>query len=172
MKKYKINLLKKNQEDVNKKLTFFLLHYLRYIVVVTATITLGVFFYRLLVDTEIADLKERIPEKAEIIKVTNPIVVKTDEINYKLKTIKKIVDEQSGFLKQVDYVFKNVPQRLVLDNFAYENKRISISGNSMDVYTIKQFAERLKKSKIFKNVAIDSVVKSNFGFTFAISILI
>ncbi|MDO8741626.1 MAG: hypothetical protein Q7J11_00595, partial [Candidatus Roizmanbacteria bacterium] len=56
--KYKINLLEKKETSLLDKLTFFGLNYLRYIIVITQLVVIGVFFYRFQIDQSIIDLKE------------------------------------------------------------------------------------------------------------------
>ncbi len=56
--KYKINLLLKKEEGILDKIYIFLVNYLRYIIVITQFVVIGVFFYRLQVDQRVIDLKE------------------------------------------------------------------------------------------------------------------
>ena len=70
--RYKINLLEKKDIGLLDKLTFFGLNYLRYIIVVTQLIVIGVFFYRFQIDQRIIDLKEAVEQKREIVKIVLP----------------------------------------------------------------------------------------------------
>lgn len=170
MKKYSINLLKKSDEDITKKIVYFALYYLRYIVVITATISLGVFFYGILVNTEIVELKEQVNQKEEIIKVTKPIVLKTEEVSEKIANVNSIIKEQEKKQGNINGVLESIPENIILDNFRMENGRLKVSGLSYDYNTVKIFSNRLKKTGLYKVVNIDSLNKDNLGFKFVISL--
>ena len=67
--RYKINLLEKKELNLLDKLTFFCLNYLRYIIVITQLVVIGVFFYRFQIDQRIIDLKEGVEQKKEIVQI-------------------------------------------------------------------------------------------------------
>ena len=72
--RYKINLLEKKDIGLLDKLTFFSLNYLRYIIVITQLVVIGVFFYRFQIDQKIIDLKEGVEQKKEIVKIVLPLL--------------------------------------------------------------------------------------------------
>ena len=65
--KYKINLLLPKEKNWLDKVIYFGLNYLRYILVITQTVIIMVFFYRFKIDQEIVDLKDAVKQKQEII---------------------------------------------------------------------------------------------------------
>ena len=64
--KYKINLITRRKEKVVDKVIYFVMNYLRYILVITQIIVIGVFFYRFKIDQEMVDLQEAVQQKKEI----------------------------------------------------------------------------------------------------------
>ncbi|PJB87766.1 hypothetical protein CO083_05355, partial [Candidatus Roizmanbacteria bacterium CG_4_9_14_0_8_um_filter_34_12] len=63
--KYKINLLLPKEKNWLDKVIYFGLNYLRYILVITQTVIIMVFFYRFKIDQEIVDLKDAVKQKQE-----------------------------------------------------------------------------------------------------------
>jgi len=67
--RHRINLLEKKEQSLLDRLTFFGLNYLRYIIVITQLVVIGVFFYRFQIDQRIIDLKEGVEQKKEIVNI-------------------------------------------------------------------------------------------------------
>ena len=179
MRKYKINLLKEKEVDMGKKITFFLYHYLRYVIIITATIVIGVFFYRYLIDQQVIDLKEQVNEKQEIINVTKPLVAKVEEISKKIGEINTRLVDQDNFSANIRYALSVIPEKIILTDFKFESKRILIGGISADYTTVRILQYKLSREVVYnsrnikyKKVTIDKIIKGTQGFEFAISILI
>jgi hypothetical protein len=179
MRKYKINLLKPKEIDVPKRVTYFLYHYLRYVIIVTAIIVICVFFYRYTIDQQVIDLKEKVYSMEAIVKVTKNQVDRVGEISKKIEEIKIRINDQKNFSNNINYVLSVIPQQITLTDFTFRNQRIVISGISKDYVIIKILDNRLSKEVRFneanikfKNVTIEKINKTPLGFEFAISILI
>jgi len=72
--RYNINLIEKKEVSLLDRLIFFCLNYLRYIIVITQLVVIGVFFYRFQIDQRIIDLKEGVDQKKEIVKIVLPLL--------------------------------------------------------------------------------------------------
>lgn len=172
MKKYQINLIPKKKRDLADTILFFFLHYLRYIIVLTQIVVIGVFFFRFQVDQEIIDLKESIDQKSEIVKVTKPLIAEAHEVDNKIREIKKIITTQEIFQKNVNYLFSIIPQEITLHEFEIKKDAIKINGIANNISIIQLFNEKLKKEGSYKSVTIAELKKTQTGFFFAISMLI
>lgn len=179
MRKYKINLLKQKEVDIPKRVVYFLYHYLRYVIIITAIIVICVFFYRYTIDQSVIDLKEKVYSMEAIVKATKNQVTKVEEISKKIGEIKIRIDDQKNFSNNINYVLSVIPQKITLIDFKFENKRIVLTGISSDYITIKVLHTKLVKEVRFndvnikfKNVTIEKITKTPFGFEFTISILI
>lgn len=170
MKKYHINLIQKKTQNLADKLIYFFLHYLRYIIVLTQIVVIGVFFFRFQIDQEIIDLKESIEQKQEILKVTRSLVDDAANLSRKVEKAKQILASQDKFLQDKRTIFSIIPQEIILNKFIMEDKRVQVSGLSNSIAMIKSFSDKLKANRQFKTITIESVTKSSQGFEFAINI--
>lgn len=167
MSKHVINLLPEKSKGFTEKVLYFALHYLRYIVVITQIVVISVFFFRFTIDQQIVDLKERVNQKQEIIKLTRPIVVEAAEVSEKMEFVKKQLVMQNTFLERLDSIFTVIPKEIVLFDFDVNEKNIAFKGRSSTVEAVRYLHAALQKKKVFKTVRIDTVVKSQDGFVFS-----
>src|SRR3989338_3791905 len=98
MSTYDINLFARKKKSFADKLLFFLLHYFRYIIVITQIVVIGVFFYRFRVDQKIIDLKESFRSKQQILALTVPLIDEAQATQDSAGKIQKLLDKQSKFL--------------------------------------------------------------------------
>lgn len=179
MKKIKINLLAQKEADFPKKFSYFLYHYLRYVIIITAIVVICVFFYRYTIDQKVIDLKEKVNSMEAIMKATNSQVSRFEAVSQKMKEIAIRINDQKSFSNNVEYVLSIIPQRIIIKEFIFDNRSITINGISSDYITIKVFHSKLQKEVRFKNAdikfkkaSIDKIAKTLLGFEFSISITI
>lgn len=174
MTKYQINLLprRKKPNILTDKLIFFALHYLRYIIIVTQIIVIGVFFYRFWIDQQVINLKESINQKQEIIRITLPMVKEAQALEEKITVIKKILDKQKQFTAHFDYIVSIVPESISIKTLNLASDTIKIEGESTNINSIRTIFERLKRDQKFTNVVLSNVTKAVNLFTFSIDITI
>lgn len=172
MKKYQINLLqqKKKPEVFTDKLIFFALHYLRYIIVMTQIVVIGVFFYRFTIDQQVIDLKESVNQKQEIIRITLPMVNEVKAIESKITVIKKLIAEQKNFSEHFTYITSIIPETIIINNLHISEQDITLEGKTADLNSIRLLYERLKKDQKFKTVSLGKVSKEEEIFTFSLNI--
>jgi hypothetical protein len=179
MKKIRINLLAQKEADFPKKFSYFLYHYLRYVIVITAIVVICVFFYRYTIDQKVIDLKEKVYSMEAIMKATQSQVTRFEAVAQKTKEIAVRIEDQKAFADNVNYVLSIVPQKIILKEFQFINRTIIMNGISSDYATIKVFHSRLQKEVKFndvnikfKSASIDKIAKTVLGFEFTISIKI
>lgn len=165
-----INLLNKKEKNFSEKLIFFSLHYLRYVIVLTQTFVIGVFFYRFLIDQQIIDLKEGVEQQEQVVKITIPMVEEAQKINSKTLEVKKLLKAQDNFSQTLNYIFAIIPTKVTIDDFSLDSKKLEFNGKTDDPLSIKAFYERLKKDKKFKNININSITKKEGTFEFSVLI--
>lgn len=172
MKKYQINLLKKKEVGLIDKFIYFSLHYLRYIIVITQIVVIGVFFFRIMVDQEIVDLKEAVDQKQEIVRVTFLLVEEAEAVEQRTSEAKRVLEKQGVFTDNLNYVFSTIPAGVVLNNFEASEKFIKLTGFTLDSGRVRFIYQKLKEEQQFKEVILNQIVKSNLGFEFSITIAI
>lgn len=170
MSNHGINLLPEKSRSFTEKILYFALHYLRYIIVITQIVVITVFFFRFTIDQQIVDLKERVNQKQEIIKITAPIVVEAHEVSEKMTYISKQIATQNQFLANMNNVFSVIPKEISLIDFDISEKSISFRGKSTTIEAVRYINGILQKKSGFKKVRIDTVVKDQTGFIFSIVI--
>lgn len=172
MKKYQINLLLRRKKTINfsEKFIYFIFRYLKYIVVLTQIVIISVFFYRFSIDQKVADLKESVSQKQEVIKSTFSLVSEAKAIESKSSEIKNFLNRQKQFTDNLHYILSVVPENIVIKTFNIDEKAIKIEGGANNFLIIKQFYEKLKKDNKFKQITLDKIAKTSNGFEYAISI--
>ncbi len=162
--KYKINLLPEKERDFLDKSIYFVLHYLRYVLVITQIVVISVFFYRFKIDQEIIDLKDELTQKQEIVAVSEPLLKQAEIVDLKTKQIREVLVDQAIFSESFVYFLDTFPLQLTI-------KRLEIKGNiyKFDAITtnpeiIRSYLARLKQERKFKNVLIGSIKRDGVDF--------
>jgi len=168
--KYKINLIRKKQESFFDSLIFFLLNYLRYILVITQIIVIAVFFYKFKVDQEIIDLKESVDQKKEIVSISQPLIKEAKALDLKMGYANKIITYQTKFGSTLVYFLGRFPESLWLTSLKITGDSIEAVGTGADANVIRFFYERLKKEKKFKKIDLLNVSKNMSGFSFLLKL--
>lgn len=164
--KYKINLLEKKDISLLDKLTFFGLNYLRYIIVITQLVVIGVFFYRFQIDQRIIDLKEGVEQKKEIVKIVLPLLNETARIDKKTLIINETLLKQKKFNEMVDYFIASFPETITLTNMEIKDESIKITGDAENAQHLQAFYISLKRENKFKMVSLQNIKKTETGYNF------
>ncbi|MFA5769896.1 MAG: PilN domain-containing protein [Patescibacteria group bacterium] len=163
--RYKINLLEKKSVGILDKLTFFGLNYLRYIIVITQLVVIGVFFYRFQIDQRIIDLKEGVEQKKEIVKIVLPLLNEVLKIDKKTAVISETI-LQKKFSEMVDYFMTSFPETIILTDMEIKGESIKITGDAGNAQHLQAFFALLKEEKKFKMVNLLSIEKTETGYNF------
>lgn len=164
--KYKINLLPKKEISLTDKLIYFSLNYLRYIIVITQLVVIGVFFYRFQIDQKIIDLKESVNQKKEIIEIVLPIIQEASRIDKKSKEINMVLKKQETFNSMIKYLMSVFPATITLSDFESTEDSLKITGIASDAKHLQGFFNLLKKDKKFSNVEFNNIKKTDTGYIF------
>lgn len=168
--KYKINLLSRKKESLTDKLIYFALSYLRYILIITQIIVIGVFFYKFKVDQEIVDYQDSVGQKKEIIEVTQPLFVEAKTTDFQIKEVKHIIERQDKFLDILNYLSTIFPDKLYLSKLTVTDNSIKLEGFGDSGLLIQSFYQRLKTDKKFANINLKSLKKIDVGLSFEIEL--
>ena len=162
--KYKINLLPEKERDLLDKSIYFVLHYLRYVLVITQIVVISVFFYRFKIDQEIIDLKDELTQKQEIVAVSEPLLKQAEIVDLKTKQIREVLVNQAQFSESFTYFLDTFPLQLTI-------KRLEVKGNTFkfDAITtnpdiIRSYIARLKQEKRFNEVVLGSIKRNGNEF--------
>jgi len=117
--KYKINLLPEKERDFLDKGIYFVVHYLRYVLVITQIVVISVFFYRFKIDQEIIDLKDELQQKQEIVAVSGSLLKEAEIVDLKTKQIREILVNQALFAEPFTYFLDTFPN----DKKTYHSRR-------------------------------------------------
>jgi len=164
--KYKINLLEKKESSFLDKLTFFGLNYLRYIIIITQLVVIGVFFYRFQIDQRIIDLKEGVDQKKEIVQIVLPLLNEAAKIDKKTSIIEKTIIKQKNFSTMFEYFISSFPETIILTNMEIKGESITVTGDANDSRHLQAFYLFLKKDRKFKEVEFKNINKTETGYNF------
>ena len=168
--KYKINLLSQKETTVSEKMIFFLLNYLRYIIVITQLVVIGVFFYRFQIDQRTIDLKESVMQKKEIIEIVFPLLQEAENIDKKTGEINTVIKRQQNFDAMIKYLLSVFPETVTLVNLESTEDNLKVNGNATDARHLQAFFVLLKKENHFASVEFKSIKKTETGYSFIMSL--
>lgn len=171
MRKSSINLIPRQNKTFVDKLMFFLLHYFRYIIVLTQIVVISVFFARFSLDQQIVDLKEEFTDRQAILEVVRPFIDEAEAYVSKQNDAKEIMSIQADFLDDFSYMLSVIPTDVRLDSLQKSDKLIHISGFSNSILSIKRLFIRLAKEERFLNIKMSELIgASDVGYTFGIDV--
>jgi len=162
--KYKINLLQEKEKDLLDKGIYFVLHYLRYVLVITQIVVISVFFYRFKIDQEIIDLKDELQQKQEIVAVSEPLLKEAEIVDLKTKQTREILVDQALFAESFTYFLDTFPHKLTLKRLSFQEGSYKFEASTFDPETIRVYLARLKQDKRFKKVIIGSIKRTGVEF--------
>ena len=168
--RYQINLLPPRDNNITDKIIYFSFHYLRYILVITQLVVIGVFFYRFQIDQQVIDLKDSIKQKNEIIVVSNALLKDMKTIDIKMRSIAQALDKQNNLEKMYAYFFSTFPADLYLTKLEMNNDEITVIGYTSNITTVKLYHSRLTRDKMFKEVKLDTIKKEDLNYIFTFSL--
>lgn len=173
IKRYSINLIPQQNKSLLDKVMFFLLHYFRYIIVLTQIVVISVFFARFSLDQEIVDLKESYMDKQAILQIMKPLIQEVDAYVKKQKSIETIIYKQNDFVNDFDFILSSIPDDVSLTTLQRDDGKIFIKGSSGSIISVKRLLIRLSQEKRFKKVKIKELTGSiDTQYIFSIDILL
>jgi len=168
--KYKINLLLPKEKNWLDKVIYFGLNYLRYILVITQTVIIMVFFYRFKIDQEIVDLKDSVKQKQEIIIVSKPLLDEAANLIRVLDNSKLIIDDQVHFQSLFLYFLKTFPRQITLSKFLINQSGIDFEGVTNDIKIVHQYQKRMQNEGKFKKINLKQIKRIENGFLISFSL--
>lgn len=168
--KYKINLIGRKTTSLFDKVLYFFLNYLRYILVITQLVVIGVLFFRFRIDQNIIDLKDSIDQKKEIITVVKPILAETQKIKTREDSIREILKDQTSFSGSLDYVRSVFPETVRLTDMTIEGSKITLKGIAFIPQHLQAFYKKLKVDKKFKTLELTDIKRGIEGYDFTLNL--
>jgi Tfp pilus assembly protein PilN len=162
--KYKINLLPEKERAFLDKSIYFVLHYLRYVLVITQIVVISVFFYRFKIDQEIIDLKDELQQKQEIVAVSDPLLREAEIVDLKTKQIREILVNQALFAESFTYFLDTFPFRLTIRRLDIQGGTYKFESSTTDPETIRAYLARLKQDSRFKLITLGSIKRNGTEF--------
>ena len=166
--KYNINLLPKKEAPFAERLMYFSLHYLRYIIIITQLVVIGVFFYRFQIDQKIIDLKESVDQKKEIVQVVLPLLKEAESISQRTKESQKIIASQKIFHSMLQYYLSQFPATIILSSMEMGADSIKATGTALNSKDLQAFNSVLKQEKHFGNVNLQDIKRNDQGYAFTL----
>lgn len=160
----------KKETPLVEKVFYFALNYLRYIIVITQLVVIGVFFYRFQIDQKIIDLKEAVNQKKEIVSIVLPLLNEASRIDKKTTEIEKIIGNQNSFSSMIAYLLSIFPETVTLTNLESNNDSLKITGIADNPKHLQSFYNLLRSQKKFNFVEFQTIKKLDTGYGFTIAL--
>ncbi|MCR4329973.1 MAG: hypothetical protein NUV65_05525 [Candidatus Roizmanbacteria bacterium] len=167
---YKFNLLERKKSAFVTVAVDFLNQYIRYILIITELVVLGVFFVKILLDQRIVDLKEGIDQKNQIIIAALPLIQNNNKMAKKITEIDTLLLAQKSTYTLFTTVLDNVPSSVLLSSFSLKDNTVEVSGTTYNAIDIKKYEKRLKKILGENSVAIKLITIDEGKYTFNVKI--
>lgn len=168
--KYSINLLSEKEIPLLDRVMYFFLNYLRYIIIITQLVVIGVFFYRFQIDQRIVDLKESVDQKKEIVQVVLPLLKEAELIDKRTFETKQIFDKQQQFSSMIQYFLSQFPLNISLINLEVTQDSLKATGSSFDARQLQAFYAVLKKDSKFTTIQLQNLQKTESGYSFVLNL--
>ncbi|MFA5136302.1 MAG: hypothetical protein WC489_02820 [Patescibacteria group bacterium] len=162
--RYQINLLQEKEKDMSGKILYFVLHYLRYILVITQIVVIAVFFYRFKIDQEVIDLRDELLQKEEIVEVSNPLLKEAQAVDMKTREIRDIIVKQESFNQMFSYFLSVFPAEMKVEHLDISEKGLKFEAITSQPQVIKEFLDKLKADKAFKTIDLGSIRRDDDAF--------
>ncbi len=163
--KYKINLLPEKERDFIDKSIYFVLHYLRYVLVITQIVVISVFFYRFKIDQEIIDLKDELQQKQEIVAVSDPLLKEAEIVDLKTKQIRQVLVDQAQFAESFSYFLDTFPLHLTIKRLDIRGGVFKFESTTTDPETIRIYLTKLRQDKRFKTIVLGGIRRTGADFS-------
>jgi hypothetical protein len=168
--KYHINLFTPAEQTYVDKIILFSMVYLRYIIVWTMLVVLGVFMYRFTVDQDIVDLKDTLKQKQEIVEVSKPLLDQAAIIDNRTGEIKKLLGGQDSMAAMLNYYLSIFPEKITTTKMSVLPTGIQLEGTAKEAAVIQDFYTKIKNDKRFKTASITDLRKADTGYIFTLSL--
>ncbi len=168
--KYKINLLEQKTAPLTERVMYFALNYLRYIIIITQLVVIGVFFYRFQIDQKIIDLKESVEQKKEILQVVLPLLKEAELIDRRSTEAQKIIASQDQSNAMMQYFLSVFPADTSLSSLNMDQAGIKAVGSTTNPEHFQAFYNLLKRENKFGTVELQSMQKTPTGFEFTLTV--
>lgn len=163
---YRINLLTKQEQGFLDKTLYFFLNYLRYILVLTQIVVIGVLFYRFRIDQNIIDLKDTLQQKKEIVDSVHPLLMEAEKVNDQTVAIRKIVKDQDAQSQSIQYLLSLFPASATLEKLHISDGAFDLEGTTLNSQELQLFYAKLQKDRRFKVVNLSNIKRGASGYNF------
>lgn len=166
--KYHIDLSSHKSTSSLDHAVYFLLHYLRYILVITQLVVLGVLFYRFKIDQDISDLKYSLRQKQGFMSVAKPLMAQANIVNLQFSAVTGILNSQVTLAESIRYVLQSYPNDLFLTKLSVQNDTLELVGVTTNLQQLQSYYQKLKKENNFSTINLTKVDRRDFGYSFTL----
>lgn len=161
MPAHQINLLQK--EDFEKKPLGKFLNWAltvgRWIVVFTELVVILAFLSRFKLDTDLADLQDKIREKQSIVANSASFEKTFRSAEKRIAQIQTLENSQLNVNKILDEFQRITPSDVVIKSLNFKEKVLTITGTSLNESSLSIFINNLSQSPVFTQTQITNIMK-------------
>lgn len=162
---FRVNLLTRKEEQLKLqvRLIKWLLSSGRFIVVFVELLTIGAFVYRYKLDTDLADLQDKIKEQVLYIQSLKNDEALIRQTQFQLTTIKQSRSEGADYASVLLKISQLTPKNITLINIttsrtqSFPKTTFTITGETPSNLELSAFIRALQKDPVFADAALTNV---------------
>lgn len=164
-KSFKVNLLihKDQQPKLEVRLIKWLLSSGKLIVVLVELVVISAFVFRYKLDTDLADIQERIKEQVPYLQSLKLDENQIRKMQFQLSSIRQIKENDPNYSEIVSKISALTPKSIRLSKISVDRVRnfpkvsLSITGQTTSDLTLSAYLYALKKEPLFTNINLNNI---------------
>jgi hypothetical protein len=164
-KQFRLNLLRKERLSIVTEATTFFKYYAKYIIILTQLVVLSVFFFKVVLDQSVIDLKETIDQKNQIILTAETMINSNNVMAKKLKDVETIVNKINADQTALTTTLSNIPDSVTIEQITLNEGTITVIGSTYEAIDINRLELRLRK-RLNRDISLENVEKETNIYKF------
>lgn len=154
--RFTINLLKQEKNYFNHFLNWAL-SIGRVIIIIVEFIALSAFFYRIVLDTQISELRDKLTVKEDRLKSLNKDEEKYRQLQARLAVIKGLKNQGEQTVNVFNSIFNPVPQNFIVTNVSLSPDSVKIEAQTTSVDALVEYITGIQGYDFVSSVSIDRI---------------
>ena len=163
-----INLLRK-QESIIGRFIRWALTVGRLLVIITELVALSAFIYRFSLDSQLVDLRGKITQKQNIIRLLQKNEETYRNLQDRLFASAKLESQTEKITKTFLDVINLAPQDLALHNLSISQNSITIEATTQSAFSLKNYIDSLKNYPGVKSFIVSKIENKISSATLGVS---
>lgn len=166
---FTINLLKQEKNYIDHFLSWAL-SIGRVIIIITEFIALSAFFYRIVLDTQISELRDKLVIKENRLKVLNKDEEKFRQLQARIAVIKGLQNQGEQTVNVFNSIFNAVPQNFIVTSVSFNPDSVKIEAQTASVDALVEYITSIQGYDFVSSVSLDRIENKTSSAIIAVGI--